>query len=81
MKNGKSILTALTKTIREAERLGYSQYQIAKDSGINRAQLHRLLAGTTVPRLDTVEAVLHVLGLELRIRGRISRRKAKEKTT
>ena len=81
MKDGNSILRALTQTIREAERLGYSQYQIAKDSGINRAQLHRLMAGTTVPRLDTAEAILDVLGLELRIHGRIKRQRPKEKTT
>jgi probable addiction module antidote protein len=42
--------------------------ELARQAGVNRPHLHRILQGKTSPRLDTLSRVLNTVGLEIRIR-------------
>jgi predicted XRE-type DNA-binding protein len=56
------ITAAIIAAIHEQE---ISQYQLAKLSGINQAQISRLLAGGDI-RCDTADKLMSVLGLFVR---------------
>jgi probable addiction module antidote protein len=42
--------------------------ELARKTGLNRANLHRMLRGNSSPRLDTLTKVLHSAGLRISIR-------------
>ncbi len=44
--------------------------QIAKDAGLGRESLYKALAAGAHPRFETVNAVLHALGLEFAVVSR-----------
>ena len=57
---------ALLDTLRSAvERSKLSKQDIAAKAGISRRALYALLGGEADPRLSTLEALAHVLGLDL----------------
>ena len=47
-----------------------TQQELAELSGLSEPCVHRLLAGKSKPKYETVERVLHCLGYELRARKR-----------
>jgi DNA-binding phage protein len=55
----------LRDAIRQAERRGATQYQMAKVAGMPRSMLSRIASGQTVPRIDTAERLARVLGMRL----------------
>ena len=65
MSKSKPIVKRLKDEIRKAGRRGISCYRIAGESGVSRAQMSRLMAGTVAPRLDTAERIAHAIGLEI----------------
>ena len=52
--------------------LGMTQRQLAKAAHYNHACVSRIETGMMVPHLDTLIALLHVLGLEIEIREKQS---------
>jgi len=46
---------------KEIEKSGKSRYRIAKDTGVDKAQLFRIINGKTVT-LETAETLLHYFG-------------------
>ena len=52
---------------RARERRGMSQYELADLAGIKLATLRKLEAKRTIPRLTTLDRILGVLEMELRI--------------
>lgn len=60
------ITAALRNAIRQAERGGMTQYEIAKLSGLPRSQLTRILDGR-IPRLDTAERICRVINCQMLI--------------
>lgn len=61
-----SLSTGLLDTLRKAvEGSTMSKRDIAARAGISRKALYCLLAGTGDPRLSTLDALSHVLGLDV----------------
>ena len=61
----KPILDQLRAAIREAERRGVTQYRLAAEAGIDRAQILRLMNGEVDPRLATAEKMAAAAGYRL----------------
>lgn len=61
----KPIIDQLRAAIREAERRGVTQYRLAADAGIDRAQILRLMNGAVDPRLATAEKIAAGAGYRL----------------
>jgi transcriptional regulator with XRE-family HTH domain len=53
---------------REIKASGLSRYAISKETGIDQAQLSRLMNGKFGLRIDTLEILADFLGLEILIR-------------
>ena len=51
-----------------------SQYKIAKDTGLDKAQLSRLMSGERGLSIDSAEKLVDYLGLEISIRRRRKKR-------
>lgn len=63
---GSTGANALRQALRSAvESSNLSKQDIASRAGISRRALYSLLEGEADPRLSTVEALAHVLGLDL----------------
>lgn len=58
-----TLTTVLRKAIRDS---GMSMYAICKQSGIDKGQLSRFMAGTRDLQLTTAEELCKLLGLKLR---------------
>lgn len=66
MLNTASSTATLRNTLRSAvESAPLSKQDIAQRAGISRRALYSLLEGAADPRLSTLEALSHVLGLDL----------------
>ncbi|HEY8206469.1 MAG TPA: helix-turn-helix transcriptional regulator [Myxococcaceae bacterium] len=58
-----------------------TQRELASRSGIDQAEVSRILSGRTQPRVGTAERLAHALGAELRVvstSGRTRRRSSKK---
>ncbi len=45
-----------------------SRYQIAKETGVDAAVLHRIVKGSSGCNMETLETLCYFLGLELKAR-------------
>lgn len=64
--NAFSSARELRETLRSGvESSALSRQEIAKRAGVSRRALYSLLEGKTDPRLSTLEALAHVLGMAL----------------
>lgn len=61
----KNIIEILRKAIEDS---GYSQNQLSKLSGVNRAQINRFVKGERTLTLESAEKIAKVLKLELKTR-------------
>ena len=61
----KSIVTELRKAIEDS---GYTQNQLSKLSGVNRAQINRFVKDERTLTLESAEKIAKVLKLELKKR-------------
>jgi y4mF family transcriptional regulator len=62
------------KTIlRERERLGLRQDELALAAGVSTRVIHQIENGKATSRLDSLVPVLDVLGLTLEVRGQAER--------
>ena len=52
--------------------------ELSRDTGLNRANLHKLLHGRSSPRLDTLTKLLHSAGLRITIQP--ARRKGRPRS-
>ena len=66
-KQPQPIVEQLRDAIRQAERRGVTQYQIAKAARVHQSQLTRFMAGETIPRLQTAERLIAAIGGRLLI--------------
>jgi len=61
-----TVSETLRKAIEDAYGNGITSYRIAKDAGIAISQIDRFSIGERTLRLETVDKICEVLGLELR---------------
>jgi len=64
----KSIIEILRKAIEDS---GYSQNQLSKLSGVNRAQINRFVKGERTLTLESAEKIAKVLKLELKPKKKV----------
>ena len=57
----------------QIEHCGKTRYQIAKETGVDQAALHRFIVGKTGLNLDTVDTLADYFGLELRPKAKTGR--------
>lgn len=73
-------MAAVLDEIRRAiERSGVSRYRISQETGIDQGQLSKLMAGTSGLSIERLEQLARYLDLEIIVRPRQRRRKAKGK--
>ncbi len=68
------ILDAICEAIEASDK---TRYRIAKDTGISQAHLSRLMSGERGLSIESAEKLADYLGLEIIIRPKRRRRKAK----
>ena len=61
----KTIVNKLLSIIRQAERNGITRYRIAKESGVDAAQLYRIVHHGAIPGLDKAARIAEALGYDL----------------
>jgi len=64
-KRTKSIADELRQVIAEAEKRGMTRYAIAKAAKMPRSQMTRIASGENIPKLDTAERIVGVIGYKL----------------
>ena len=57
------------RVLRERERLGLRQDELALAAGVSARVIHQIEHGKATSRLDSLVPVLDVLGLKLEVRG------------
>ncbi|OHB66230.1 MAG: hypothetical protein A2Y76_14010 [Planctomycetes bacterium RBG_13_60_9] len=68
-------------TIRKAiEAGGKTRYRLSKETGIDQAQLSRLMSGKEGVSVENLERLADALGLEIIIRPKMAGREAKKRT-
>jgi transcriptional regulator with XRE-family HTH domain len=68
-------------TIRKAiEASGKTRYRLSKETGIDQAQLSRLMSGKEGVSVENLERLAEALGLEIVIRPNKARRETEKRT-
>jgi transcriptional regulator with XRE-family HTH domain len=74
-------MSQIFDTIRRAiEASGKTRYRLSKETGIDQAQLSRLMSGKEGVSVENLERLADALGLEIIIRPKLPENKAEKRT-